>query len=461
MRVMNKKTIICAMATLMAFSFAACGKNDGNSEATTVEITTEAKTEAETEEATTEDASGKEEEYKSEDGWSVKYNSSTIKVNEIENGASFVYSGESAGSDLISFEYLKGKNSKDTIKEKVAGNEQALNNIQEDYFNNDKDIWYYKTNVSEEGEGSGLSTDYISIEYNGGTLYIQIDTHKESDDEKGMAVSDAISGIIDSLEFDDFQPQKELSYVPGLYKREYKDTVDGKETKIEESVNLNSDHTGVLTFQDKIDVTWTSTKLIENQSGNAYDYSINGTIIKVNLGGKWVEFDKSGKVSTEETTEVTTEATTEDKDKAQKEKEEAEKKAEEEKTKEKDSEAKEAEESTQNPIMNYIGKYVYEKANIEVSALGDDEGEIKVTWANGAAEYNEWTMSGKFNAKNLTIKYKNCVKKSVHTDENGNEEKTEEYTDGEGKIVFTDDGKLLWQDEEEHVAKNVEFTFNN
>ena len=112
---MKKKLVVTLAATVLAFSLVACGKTE---EATTEAETTEAVTEAETTEeetteeatadvASAEDASNNDAlmEYISEDGWSVKYDGELVEASDIDNGAQFVYVGESAGTNMLSITY--------------------------------------------------------------------------------------------------------------------------------------------------------------------------------------------------------------------------------------------------------------------------------------------------------------------------------------------------------------------
>ena len=121
------------------------------------------------------------------------------------------------------------------------------------------------------------------------------------------------------------------------------------------------------------------------------------------------------------------------------------------------------EEDGQNPIMNFIGPYARDRANVLIEADGTEGARVTVTWANDASETTEWKMSGPFDPNTLTITYEGGTKTVRTFNEDGsvaNEEVA--YTDGTGSIVFTTEGstKLKWDDAKEHVADGMEFTWN-
>lgn len=115
-----------------------------------------------------------------------------------------------------------------------------------------------------------------------------------------------------------------------------------------------------------------------------------------------------------------------------------------------------------NPIMNFVGNYGADKAQVHVEASGERDGKITVTWASSAAEGSRWVMTGSFDSNTLTLTYKNGVKIDYTYDESGEiaDEKTV-YTDGAGKIVFNDAAglSLTWDDQKEHVADGMTFAY--
>lgn len=113
----------------------------------------------------------------------------------------------------------------------------------------------------------------------------------------------------------------------------------------------------------------------------------------------------------------------------------------------------------QNPVMNYIGRYGAGRATIDVECQGRRDAHFHVYWASSAFEHSEWTMSGTFDEDTQTVKYTNCVKRTIVYDQDGNlEMDAVEYTGGKGMISFRNDS-LTWNDSQEHVADGTVFYY--
>jgi hypothetical protein len=118
------------------------------------------------------------------------------------------------------------------------------------------------------------------------------------------------------------------------------------------------------------------------------------------------------------------------------------------------------EEDGQNPVMNYIGDYVCDRADISIEAQGTNEAKVIVTWGSSAWESAEWVMSGVFDDEALLIEYHDCVKNVTTFDEDGEIKDVEEvYTGGHGTLNFAEDGTLTWTDDQEKIADGMTFTF--
>lgn len=121
-------------------------------------------------------------------------------------------------------------------------------------------------------------------------------------------------------------------------------------------------------------------------------------------------------------------------------------------------------EDGQNPVMNYIGPYACDNANILVEADGLEGAKATVMWADSASETTKWEMSGSFDESTLTFTYDNCTKTKVTYAEDGSVDSEEiAYSDGTGTMTFADTGEgteLTWNDAKEHVADGMTFTFN-
>ena len=87
---------------------------------------------------------------------------------------------------------------------------------------------------------------------------------------------------------------------------------------------------------------------------------------------------------------------------------------------------------------------------------GEDEYEVLITWANGAAEKVSWKFSGTFDREGGFLSYEDCVKTTITFDENDNDTAKTEYENGKGAISYLD-GKLRWEDKQEDAGKDCNF----
>ncbi|MBR0374163.1 MAG: hypothetical protein IJH91_06530 [Mogibacterium sp.] len=120
------------------------------------------------------------------------------------------------------------------------------------------------------------------------------------------------------------------------------------------------------------------------------------------------------------------------------------------------------EEDGQNPVMNFIGEYACDRAVVLVEAGEGNSATVTVTWGSSAWESSEWVMSGEFDENTLTIEYRNCVRTDhVYKSDGTVELENVMYEDGGGFIVFSEgDGlSLVWEDDQEHVADGMVFTY--
>ena len=105
-------------------------------------------------------------------------------------------------------------------------------------------------------------------------------------------------------------------------------------------------------------------------------------------------------------------------------------------------------EDGQNPVMNFIGPYVCDRARALVEAEGNDVARITIEWGGSAWELARWVITGIFDEDTRTVDYADCVLSTVTYGDDG-EVKSEvvEYEDGTGRIVFDDAGSFTWHDD--------------
>ena len=226
------------------------------------------------------------EEYKSDDGWSVKYDPNLVEVQGGGGAVDFLYTGgpdESSDADLVTISCEQDKMPEEVLGEITADwGDDADIQRSEGYFPGTDDQWGFWRTMDAPEDGSGPARTAIAAEYNGGTLLIQYAAYITGDDEADMAAGGAMETIVDSLAYEDFQPQTMFEYVPGTYTAEQDGAVY--------TVTLKEDHTGVLSFQDDVNITWSSIELTADDGSFTYQYTVEGDNIYIEYDGDWMEF---------------------------------------------------------------------------------------------------------------------------------------------------------------------------
>lgn len=217
--------------------------------------------------------------YMSADGFQIRYNALQVESRETgDHSAEFVLLGEADGADKVTVSWIADKQPEEVLYEVTSawGEQTDILRI-EGIFPGTEDKWGYWRTFTE----GSLTKCAIAGEYNGGVLLFEIDAVLTGDDEKDMAVSDILSGIIDSVTYFEFGAQTMYAYIPGTY-------TSTAEDGAKYQVILNADHTGTLSFQDTVDVLWGSTELIA--ADGRYAYTVEGDNLYVELDGVWAEF---------------------------------------------------------------------------------------------------------------------------------------------------------------------------
>ena len=218
--------------------------------------------------------------YESADGWDVTYDDSLIDVEESEqDGVSFFYTGKSDGVNEITFNYFMNRMPDEVLYDAIANDDGMPEHTRsESPFAGRDDVWSMRVSVAPEDDTLNPQ-EFIAVEHNGGTLLIQIDSAKEADDANGMKISDTLSAILDSFTFTDHEEQTYSAYVPGKYVMTQTDEIGGENVSAEYYVELNKDHTGVVSMQDSIPVIWYSREgiLLNKDTGEQiYEYVVEG-----------------------------------------------------------------------------------------------------------------------------------------------------------------------------------------
>ena len=138
--------------------------------------------------------------YEDVNGWSVKYDPSVITVNNGGDISTFVYTGESAGTNMITASYNEGSDAKTAIAE-LANEWGSAAQTHEAPFPGAEDVTGYWAMLLPSSEGSGLYETALARDYKDGYLLFEVTGHNSGDDSIDIPVSDSLAAIIDSIEF--------------------------------------------------------------------------------------------------------------------------------------------------------------------------------------------------------------------------------------------------------------------
>jgi len=277
---MKKTTLLLAM-TMLLVSVTACGSKTAETSPAAAE------TQAVAETSTQAMAS-----YESKDGWKTTQGSAFTVKEDSAHQVSFIYNTENPNKSQVIISYHPGKMPSEVLYEKTADIDDSRITRSEGYFGNLRPNWSY-TRIIAEDPATGLSRQLTGTEHNGGTLLLDIHFYRTADDSELELIGDNITGITDTLQFTSHEPQQELAYNIGTYERKYKEEIEGKELDVTDTIILNEDHTGMMSFQDDIKILWGSYQLIEYESGKKYEYKVEGDCLYANLNGdEWLEFTR-------------------------------------------------------------------------------------------------------------------------------------------------------------------------
>ena len=278
-----RSIIAVLIALTMMLAFAACNKADNAAEPATTKATEsdEFKTATDNDDM----------EFISDDGWRVVYNAKDIESMEVDDhAAQFVYIGESAGTNMVEIRYIKDKQPEEVLYDLTSTwtNDQDDIERSEGIFPGTTDKWGFWRELPADEDGSRLGQTAIAGEYNGGVLLFTITSHTSGKDEIDIPVSDAISELINGIQYKDgFKDQKMFDYYAGTYKA-------AKDNKAYKSIVLNKDHSGVLTDAKgkKTNIMWGSIELTDTDNNKDIEYTIEGDDLMMKVGNDWFEFSK-------------------------------------------------------------------------------------------------------------------------------------------------------------------------
>ena len=213
---MRRKTAAIAIACVLTAAAAGCasvGTAPAPAQETAAAESAEEEEQApEEQEAVQEEAAGEESEaaeevqaepavYQSADGWSVHYYPDSIEVQEGEGFTSFVYTGECAGTCMLTVTPVADSPVVEALDELTAGwgDPEAIQSMEAPFLGDESTTGYWRI-LEDPGEGSGLSETAIGIDYKGGALLFDVLVHRSGDDEIDIPMSDMLAEVLDSFD---------------------------------------------------------------------------------------------------------------------------------------------------------------------------------------------------------------------------------------------------------------------
>ena len=101
-------------------------------------------------------------------------------------------------------------------------------------------------------------------------------------------------------------------------------------------------------------------------------------------------------------------------------------------------------------VKKFLGTYINNAYTVNVEQAPDGELTFTVTDKPDDSVGYEWTITGFYNGDTYRVNYSDAVKTKITYNENGTEAGRETvYGNGIGRMQFTDDGALLWENENE------------
>ncbi len=149
--------------------------------------------------------------YEDPNGWSLQYDENCFEVNQKDNVATFVYTAESGGTNMMTVTYDISSTDPEVIADKLVAEWGDKAQKSEGTFPTDESVPVFRASLPVEEGGSGLYMEAIIRSYMQGCLVFELTGHNSGDDAIDMAASDNLSMLIDSVKFHDYSKEAKAS----------------------------------------------------------------------------------------------------------------------------------------------------------------------------------------------------------------------------------------------------------
>ena len=229
--------------------------------------------------------------YASKYGWSIKYDPDTVEIDAgTEDSVLFQYTGEQTGENYLTVEFIPDVQPMEALTARLEDYDEEAVSRDEGYAGIDK--WCFTASVDDSDEYE-VTIDYTSMEYKGGVILTTIHSCSEADVTLEYFASDTLHDMVNSMTFEDSEPQTLFSYYPGTY-RKVDETADAPGTIV-----LYEDHSGTMETDEEIPVLWTSTELMVKNEETSWEYTIEGNYLYLRVDDDMVEYEKDESVPAE------------------------------------------------------------------------------------------------------------------------------------------------------------------
>ena len=140
--------------------------------------------------------------YHDANGWSIRYDANRFEITPQGPQVFIVYTGESAGTNMITVTYTVDNDAEAAIKE-LGESWGDKTTYSEATFPGTSDVKGYWASLDPEEGGSGAYSTAVARDYMDGAIIFELTGHNGEDEEMNMEVSDYMAGIIDSLTWDE------------------------------------------------------------------------------------------------------------------------------------------------------------------------------------------------------------------------------------------------------------------
>lgn len=138
--------------------------------------------------------------YTDANGWSVKYDASLITVNQGGPITTFVYTGDCAGTNMITVTYTVENKAEAAVKE-LGKSWGDIATYTDGVFPGTEDVKGYWVTAVPTEDGTGSYMTAVARDYMEGALVFELTGTNGEDEANNLEVSGVLSDILNSIEF--------------------------------------------------------------------------------------------------------------------------------------------------------------------------------------------------------------------------------------------------------------------